>query len=191
MSEKFSDRRPEPKESAIKIIPGLEMRYTQFEDSKYLKEWLSDPSVVRAFPMGDDTEIDDAVIRWVSFARYQCSLTATLDGEPCGLATLYLQPYRKLAHQCEFGIIVGNHYREMGIGTALLNSLMHLAKSRFNIELLHLQVYAENPAIHLYKRAGFEIFGAQTHWIKEPPATEGPCAGEVEYIGRVFMQRFL
>lgn len=179
----------EPRKT-LRIVPGLEMRYTTFDDAKYLKEWLSDPSVARAFPMFDEAEIDDAVTRWISFARYRCSLTANFHGIPCGLATLYLQPYRKLAHQCEFGIIIDASYRCLGIGTHLLNSLMHLAKERFKIELLHLQVYAANPAIRLYKRMGFEIFGIQRHWIKEQ-ITEGPHAGETEYIGRVFMQRFL
>jgi RimJ/RimL family protein N-acetyltransferase len=174
----------------FKAIDGLEIRYSQLEDGKYLKEWLSKPSVERAFPMADIAEVEDATARWISFARYRCSLTATINGVPCGIATLYLQPYRKLVHQCEFGIVIGDEYRNMGIGTQLLNSLMHLAKERFKIELLHLQVYAENPAIHLYTKLGFETFGVQTHWIKESSTSE---LGEekVEYIGRVFMQRFL
>ena len=44
---------------------------------------------------------------------------------------------------------------------------MHLAKDQFRIELLHLQVYSENPAIHLYERMGFKEFGRQIAWIKE------------------------
>lgn len=167
-------------------VPGLEIRYTTLEDGQHLKDWLSDPSVQKWFPMSDSVEIEDAVARWISFARYSCSVTATLNGVPCGLATLYLQPYRKLAHQCEFGIIVGPGFRNKGIGSQLLNSLMHLAKGKFKIELLHLQVYAENPAIRLYSRFGFEEFGRQTHWIKDHKPT-----GEVEFVGRVFMQRFL
>lgn len=98
------------------IPPGVEVRYTELDDAKYLKEWLVDPSVKHWFPMADEVEIDDAVMRWIAFHRYKCSLTITKDGIPCGIATLYLQPYRKLAHQCEFGIIVGTHYRNIGIG---------------------------------------------------------------------------
>lgn len=161
--------------------PGLEIRYTEPGDGKYLREWLMDPDISRWFPMADQVEIDDAVVRWIAFHRYKCSLTVLQDGVPCGLATLYLQPYRNLAHQCEFGIIIGKAYRNRGIGTYLLNSLLHLAKEKFKIELLHLQVYAENPAMHLYKRFGFKEFGRQNAWIKE---------GD-RYVGRVFMERFL
>lgn len=161
---------------------SLQIRYTDLSDAKYLKEWLSEPEVGRWFPMDDQVEIDDAVNRWIGFSRYKCSLTAVKDGVPCGLTTLYLQPYRKLAHQCEFGIIVGESYRGHGIGTELLKNLMHLAKDQFRIELLHLQVYSENPAIHLYSRMGFTEFGRQMSWIKERDGT---------YTGRVFMERFL
>lgn len=160
----------------------IKIRYSDLSDGKYLKEWLCDPEVGRWFPMDDKVEIDDAVNRWIGFSRYKCSLTAEKNGEPCGLTTLYLQPYRKLAHQCEFGIIVGREFRGQGIGTQLLKNLIHLAKDQFKIELLHLQVYSENPAIHLYTRMGFKEFGRQPNWIKERDGT---------YTGRVFMEKFL
>lgn len=160
---------------------GLEVRYTVPEDGKYLKEWLMDPSVMFWFPMADEVEIDDAVMRWIAFHRYKCSLTVVKDNIPCGIATLYLQPYRRLAHQCEFGIIVGTAYRNQGIGSYLMNSIMHLAKEKFKIELLHLQVYDGNPAINLYKRFGFSEFGRQNGWVKE----------EGKFGGRVFMERYL
>lgn len=166
----------------ITEIPGVEIRYTEMGDGKYLKEWLQDPNVNRWFPMADEVEIDDAVARWIGFARWRCSLTAVKEGKPIGLSTLYLQPYKKLAHQCEFGIIVSDQERGKGVGTLLLTSLMSLAKDTFKIDLLHLQVYAENPAIRLYNRLGFKEFGRQDAWIKELNGT---------YTGRIFMERKL
>lgn len=163
-------------------IEGLDVRYTELSDGKHLREWLREPNILRWFPMCDDIEIDDAVSRWISFARYKCSLTATLHGEPCGLVTLYLQPYRKLAHQCEFGIIVGEPFRGKGIGGHLIRNAINLGKNYFKIELLHLQVYAENPAMRLYTRWGFKEFGRQNQWIKEGPN---------DYRARVFMERFI
>ena len=169
-----------------KSVAGLDIRYTEPSDAKYLKEWLIDPSVGRWFPMADEVEIDDAVARWISFSRYKCSLTATIDGKPCGISTLYLQPYRKLAHQCEFGIIVGDSFRNQGVGTQLLKNVIHLAKETFHIELLHLQVYAGNPAMRLYSRFGFEEFGRQNQWIKEDHKD-----GSKFFVGRIFMEKSL
>jgi RimJ/RimL family protein N-acetyltransferase len=162
-------------------LAGIDVRYTEPGDAKFLKQWLMETSTMRWFPMNDEVEVDDAVMRWIAFYRYKCSLTITKEGIPCGMATLYLQPYRKLAHQCEFGIVVGEHYRNQGIGSYLMSSIIHLAKEKFKIELLHLQVCAENPAVNLYKRFGFTEFGRQNSWVKEPD----------HYAGRIFMERFL
>lgn len=161
---------------------SIEIRYTDLADGRYLKQWLLEPAVGRWFPIHDNVEVDDAVHRWIGFSRYKCSLTALKNGVPCGIATLYLQPYRKLAHQCEFGVIVSQDHRGKGVGTELLKNLMHLAKDKFKIELLHLQVYSENPAIHLYSRLGFIEFGRQEKWIKEIDGS---------YTGRVFMEKYL
>lgn len=159
----------------------IQVRYTDASDAQYLKEWLMDEEVKSWFPMEDEFEIDDAVVRWIAFHRYKCSLTILKEGVPCGIATLYLQPYKKLIHQCEFGIIIGKGYRNEGIGTKLMTHIMHLAKQNFKIELLHLQVYSDNPAMHLYKRFGFKEFGRQDAWIKE----------NGKYVGRIFMERYL
>lgn len=163
------------------IIPGLTMRYTQLQDAEYLRAWLLDPEISSWFPMANEAEVDDAVRRWISFSRVKSSLTAEIDGVPCGIVTLYVQGYKKLQHQSEFGIIVASGMRNRGIGSFLLRSMMRLAKEQFRLELVHLQVYAENPAIRLYKRFGFREFGKQTHWIKETD----------RYVGRIFMERFL
>lgn len=163
-------------------LSDVEIRYTEPGDAKYLKEWLSDPNVNRWFPMADQVETEDAVSRWIGFSRWRCTLTAVRGGIPVGLCTLYLQPYRKLAHQCEFGIIVCDKQRGKGVGTLLLSSIMSLAKETFKIELLHLQVYSENPAIRLYERLGFKEFGRQDKWIRELDGS---------YTGRIFMERLL
>jgi GNAT superfamily N-acetyltransferase len=159
-----------------------QIRFTEIADGKFLKEWLEDDGVNRWFPMYDAPEIEDAVQRWVGFSRYRCSLTAVIDSVPKGIATLYLQPYRKLAHQCEFGIIVAPDARNQGIGNFLLEQLEKLAKDTFKIELIHLQVYQDNPAKHLYERRGYKTFGDQSKWIKEINGT---------YTGRTFMEKSL
>jgi RimJ/RimL family protein N-acetyltransferase len=159
----------------------IQIRYTEMSDAKYLKEWLLQPSVARWFPMYDEVEVEDAVGRWISFCRYKCSLTAVYNGIPCGLTTLYLQPYKKLAHQCLFAIIVSEKFRNKGIGTALLSYLMKSAKEKFNIEILHLEVYEGNPAIHLYQRMGFTQYGVEPRFIRD----------KSEYISKIMMQKYL
>src|SRR6185295_18423587 len=104
-------------------IPGLDIRYTYITDAKYLKEWLKAPGVSHWFPMSTEKEIDDAAQAWMGFSRYSCSLTCTVDSIPCAIGTLFLMPYRKVAHHCLIKLIVDPNYRRRGIGTSLLKNL--------------------------------------------------------------------
>ena len=132
--------------------------------------------------MFNEMEVDDAVRRWISFFRLKAGLTVEKGGRPIGNATLYIQSYHRLKHQAEFGIILDENHRHKGVGSFLLSSLLKLAKLQFHIELIHLQVYQDNPAIQLYKKFGFVDYGFQGKWIKEESG---------KYVGRVFMERDL
>jgi putative acetyltransferase len=160
----------------------ITIRFSEMSDEKHLVEWLSEPGILRWFPMCDQREIKDAAAIWMSYTKYQAVLTALYEGKPAAIANLYLQPYKKLAHQCLFAIIAKEEFRGKGVGTKLLEALMKLAKEQFNIEMLHLEVYEGNPAIHLYKRLGFKEYGLQKRFLKEPTG---------EYLGKIFMQKGL
>jgi len=154
-------------------------RLTTLDDGKYLKEWLLQEGVQEGFPMSTPSEVDDAVSRWISFAPYKASVTALDDEKPVGLATLYLNPYKKLVHQCECGILVATDFQSRGIGKGLMKELFSLAKT-FHIELLSLQVQTHNQrAIKLYEQFGFKTFAEQTHWLKNE---------EGSYGGRLLME---
>jgi putative acetyltransferase len=129
----------------------------------------------------DAREIDDSVRIWMGYSKFQSCFTAYIDGVPVGMSTLYLQPYQKFAHQCLFAIIVDEKYRNQGVGKALMEHMINAAKNQFKIEILHLEVYAGNPAIRLYERLGFKEFGRQPRFIK----IDG------EYIDKIMMQKEL
>lgn len=160
----------------------VKIRYTVPEDAPYLKNWLMEPGILRWFPMDNEAEIDDAVARWIWYHRYRSCITAEINGVPVGIATIYPQPYEKIKHQSELSIIVDANFRNKKVGEKLMKHLIHLAKTNFQITLLHLQVYEGNPAISFYKRLGFMEFGAQSHWIIEKDGKPR---------GRIFMERFI
>lgn len=160
---------------------NIEVRTATLDDSNYLKSWLTDPEVLRWFPMMDEREIEDSVRIWMSYAKMEAGLMATVDGEPAGLANLYIQPFEKFKHQCLFSIIVATQFRGKGVGTILLETLKAYAKDKFHIEILHLEVYDGNPAAKLYKRLGFKEYGRHPRFIK---------LGET-YSDKVLMQQTL
>jgi RimJ/RimL family protein N-acetyltransferase len=150
-------------------------------DQKYLIEWLLQPGVLEGFPLADLREIEDAARIWVSYEKQNGVLTALWDDVPCGIANLYLQPYKKLAHQCLLAIIVDEKYRGKGVGTLLMKELFVLAKETHKIEFLHIEVYEGNPAKRLYERLGFLQYGIQRHFIKD----------QGKYLAKVLMQKVL
>ena len=163
-------------------IPGLTIRYTVPQDAMHLKEWLSQPEAMKAYPMCTDIEIDDAARRWISFSRLHSSLTIEYHRTPVGIATLHVHWYKRMNHQCDFAIIIHPKYRGKGFGGFLISSVMKLAKKQFKIDLLHLQVYQDNPAIRLYSKFGFKEFGQHPAWIKDGPG---------EYASIIYMGRRL
>lgn len=161
--------------SEISLRPPLD------SDAQELKRWLMDPVILRWFPMCNEREVDDSVRIWMGYAKLGAGITALWEGVPCGMFNLYIQPFKKLKHTCLFSIIVDEKYRGKGVGKALIEQGQKLAKERFNIEILHLEVYQGNPAQRLYERMGFVVYGSQPHFIKD----------QGEYITKIFMQKNL
>lgn len=159
----------------------ITIRMGEDADEKHLINWLLQPGVLKWFPLSDLREIEDAARIWISYSKQNAVLTALWDGIPCGIANLYIQPFKKLAHQCLFAIIVDEAYRGKGVGTRLIEDLIDLARNRFRLELLHLEVYEGNPAIGLYQKFGFQEYGVQKRFVKEDGV----------YLSKVLMQKVL
>ena len=160
----------------------VKIRLAKEGDKKYLIKWLSEKGAMKRFPMYDKREIENSATIWMSYMKQKSVLTVEYKGEICGTALIYIQKNKKFAHQALFAIIVGENYRGKGIGTELLKELMKMGKEKFNLEILHLEAYEENPAISLYRRFGFKEYGFQKNFIKEE---------EGKYFGKVMMQKYL
>lgn len=149
---------------------GFDIRYTFVTDAPYLRDWLHAPGMLHWFPMEEEKEVEDAVQAWIGFCRYSCSLTCTINDVPCAIGTLFLMPYRKVAHHCMFKIIVDPKYQRQGIGTSLIKNLKHLAKNYFRLEMIHIEVFEGNPITKLLSRADFHMFARQERYVKEGDA---------------------
>jgi ribosomal protein S18 acetylase RimI-like enzyme len=89
--------------------------------------------------------------------RRALCIVAERDGTIVGQVTVF--PNGELA---ELGTFVAREERGRGIGRRLLEAAEDLARRR-SLKDLELEVYAHNePAINLYRSAGFEAFGERT-----------------------------
>ena len=163
-------------------VKDIKIRFTKDSDAKYMAQWIDDPKIIRWFPMTTKAEILDSVNICMGYAKHKAMLTAEYNKEVCGVACLYLQSFEKISHSCLFVIVVDEKYRGKGIGKELMLQLSELAKSKFNLQILHLEVYDTNPAILFYEKLGFDKYGYQKKFIKEADGT---------YLGKTLMQKFL
>lgn len=76
-----------------------------------------------------------------------------------GMIGLHLHRGRR-AHVGHLGMSVHDKYQGQGIGSKLMETVIHLAENWLNLTRLELNVYTDNPqAIHLYEKYGFVIEG--------------------------------
>jgi L-amino acid N-acyltransferase YncA len=92
-------------------------------------------------------------------------LVARVDRKVAGGASMH-PCTEKRAHVAEYGIYIREGYRDLGLGTALTQELIEIAKKK-GLEILQLSVYATNKrAFHVYKKCGFRECGRLTRDIK-------------------------
>jgi GNAT superfamily N-acetyltransferase len=78
-------------------------------------------------------------------------------------------------HTPELGLAVWGPHRGQGIGTALLEELERRVIAE-GIEMVRLSVEVENPARHLYEKAGYEVVDSRVDdvlMMKQLSAKEG------------------
>ncbi len=158
----------------------FDIRYSEMEDIAQLRNWITDPEDMRWFPVSAEKETEDYIRNWIGFSRYRASLTATHNDEPCAIGTLFLMPYKKVAHECMLYMIVDPKHRKKGVGTSLLKNLLNLADKHFSIEGINIEIYEGCLLLPLLKKQGFKMYAKQENFVKE----------ENGYLARILMDYF-
>lgn len=93
---------------------------------------------------------------------------AVLENQIVGLLFFSTGTKLKNSHTGEFGVSVHPKYQRLGIGRALIETLLGWARSNRRIEKVFLQVFASNTnAIKLYEQMGFTAEDRHVKAIKQ------------------------
>lgn len=157
----------------------MQLRYSSLDDDKVLAGWLQDSANWRYLPIGSLEEADIFAKNWIGFARYRASLTGVLDSQIVALGTLFLMPYKKVAHSAMLYLIVDAKFRKKGIGQDLLRNLINLAEHYFHLEEIVAEIYEGSSFVSLLKKEGFEQFAYQENYIKD----------KGQYLARILLQK--
>lgn len=144
---------------------GFDIRYSTMEDLPYLEAWFQEPDACNDYPF-NAAEKGDSLKNWIGFSKFKASLTGTLNDVPCAIGTLFLMPYRKVAHHCSFYLMVDPKHRRRGIGASMIRNLLHLAKTRFKLESVHVELYEPSALLPLLLKLGFKEFARQDNFVK-------------------------
>jgi RimJ/RimL family protein N-acetyltransferase len=113
------------------------------DDAEAMREDVKDPAVIQ---------------RWIDELDYSrvIPLVAVVNDEIVGDATLHFGrgPYR---HKAEVRILLSKPYRQRGLGTAMLKSLIDIAK-KMELHLLTVEVIANRTSvIRAFRGMGFQM----------------------------------
>jgi len=146
-------------------VPNFDIRFSSLDDLKSMQEWFSQPEDCDPYPFGFK-EKEEALRNWIGFSKFKASLTGVIKEVPCAIGTLFLMPYKKVAHHCFFYLVVAPEHRKKGIGTSMLRNLLNLAKTRFRLESVHVEVYEPSALLSVLKKLDFEVFAEQENFVK-------------------------
>lgn len=143
-----------------------DIRYTELSDEQFLKQTLMDEEIGKWYPSSSESDVNIFVRNWAGFARYKCSITALYKGEIAGCATLFLMPYTKVAHLAMMYMVVAKKFQGRGIGRSLLKNINHLAKTRFRLESIHVEVFEGSPIEGLLPKEGYKEIIKQDNFVE-------------------------
>jgi RimJ/RimL family protein N-acetyltransferase len=110
-------------------------------------------------------------------------LIAEIGGQIVGVLNVENGMYRRVAHRGNFGISVAKQWRNRGIGSALLETMLQWASENPLIDKIEMEVFVINKnAIRLYKNFGFLEEGIRLKDVK---------LGPNEYVDTLAMYRFV
>ncbi len=149
----------------------LILRNATEDDAETLIKYLKDTAEETRFLISEPEEITLTLEEEKSFIHRQneskgnIMLLGFLDGKYVGNCALNGIGRLRYRHRVTLGIALYQKYTGMGIGTAMLQTAINLAKE-MGYQQLELEVVATNArAISLYKKMGFEICGTMPNAV--------------------------
>ena len=108
-------------------------------------------------------------------------VVAEVDGKIVASSSVRKRKFRWESHVGDLGIIIKSGYRDAGIGTEMMKTLIDQARA-MGLKILTLTVFATNErAIHVYEKVGFK----ETGRIPKEICRNG------KYIDRIIMTKIL
>ncbi len=142
------------------------LRSAEVSDGTDLVQYLKVTASETPFLIREPEEVTITVQQETAFLENKINderelmLIATLDGKHIGnCSVMSLGSYKRYSHRCDIAIALYKEYWGVGIGKAMLETALDIAKN-IGYEQAELEVIADNKsAISLYEKLGFVKYG--------------------------------
>lgn len=160
-----------------------DIRFSFLTDESFLKDTLYDEETRLWYPPSSESDVNIFVRNWAGFARYNASLTAVYKNQVIGQATIFLMPYVKVAHLAMMYMVVKKEFRNKGVGRSLLKNINHLAKTKFSLDSLHVEIFEGCPIEELLLKEGYQQIIYQENFVELPEGLKARKVYEVNLLG--------
>lgn len=135
-----------------------------------IKEYLDDSEYI-PINANDFDKTEQDIAEWINnlnSADNSIMLVVEFNGKVIGNLDITGHSRKTLMHTAILGMGILKSWQGIGLGTALLTSALEWAKTNSPLEIIALDVYAENKAgIALYRKLGFNEIGKIPNFIKD------------------------
>ena len=132
----------------------------------YIKNTSTLPFTLEEYP--NDLEKESALIESYEKSENSIFLIAEINGEFIGNIDLTGSKRSKMNHTGMIGMGINEQWRNQGLGSILIQSVINWAKTKSAIQIIWLDVYATNEiGYSLYKKMGFQVSGIIKGFFRE------------------------
>ena len=136
----------------------------------YIKTSCGETDFLVRYPEEWESATVESEEKWIKSrrdARNAMVITCYIDGKIVGNAEINFKGGIKTSHRAGVAIAILKEYWNLGIGSAMFEELIKIAKSKPCIEILELEFIEGNDrAKALYEKYGFQIVGERPNAFK-------------------------
>lgn len=183
----------EPKTVTLKNGKKACIRTRKLEDSEQVLKYLDEVFLDDRFSMTtleefrEQAAIEKANERAKLFYEHDDKLLLVTenDGQIVSMSDIECGEKERNRHVGHLGISILQEYRNKGLGTAIMQTMIKWTTEHPMIEKLALGVWAANtPAIALYKKMGFIEEGRKVKEVKYADGTYDDCICMYRFVGQ-------